>query len=49
MARKPLLCRLGRHKWKRHMNEERKSFYCCERCNKTQDKWAYSSSPGAIY
>ncbi|MGI8676112.1 MAG: DUF1660 family phage protein [Nocardioidaceae bacterium] len=48
MASKPILCRLGRHKWRTQMNEDRKAFSVCERCNKTQDKWSYSSSPGAM-
>jgi len=38
MARKPLLCRIGRHNWQSQMTEERKTFYVRERYKKTQDK-----------
>jgi hypothetical protein len=48
MDKKPLLCRLGRHKWKRHLTEERETFYCCERCNKTQDKWTSTGPPPVL-
>lgn len=48
MLMKLLLCQFGRHKWTRQQTEDRRTFYCCERCQETQDKWFSSVAPPGI-
>jgi len=45
---KPLLCRLGRHLWRRHHNDEGEPFDLCERCGKYHEPFTLSDSSGGI-
>jgi hypothetical protein len=35
---KPLLCRIGRHAWKRRVNDEGKLYKECARCEKCAEE-----------
>ena len=39
MSAKPLLCRLGRHQWRKEKTEDGNSFRLCQRCNKVEERW----------
>ena len=48
MDKKPLLCRLHRHRWQHEFNEEGQGYYLCERCGTTKDEFRLSDSSGGI-
>ncbi len=37
MEKKPLLCRLHRHRWERRFNEDGQAFFLCDRCGSSKD------------
>ncbi|MEO5710527.1 MAG: hypothetical protein ABIQ59_11980 [Nocardioidaceae bacterium] len=44
----PLKCRLGRHRYRRHYNDEGQDFYLCERCEKYRDSFHLADNSGGV-
>jgi hypothetical protein len=42
--KKPLMCRLGRHRYRVHYNQEGQDYFLCERCEKYRDSFHMSDS-----
>lgn len=42
--KKPLMCRLRRHRYRVHYNQEGQDYFLCERCEKYRDSFHMSDS-----
>ncbi len=47
-GKKPLACRLGRHRWLSQHNDEGELYYLCERCEKYHEPFHLSDSSGGL-
>ena len=47
-GKKPLACRLGRHRYRRQFNDEGQDYYLGERCQKFRDSFHLADSSGGI-
>ena len=47
-GKKPLACRLGRHRYRLRYNDGGQDYYPCERCEKYRDSFHLTDSSGGI-